>query len=152
MATMRQRGKPSISSSTSRKRKSHPRAERRSNEKTRWQWGTVAEIEILGTPKILLIDIDSRFPVPRLVPILARLRIIGLKATWISYRTTRHGWHLEIGINSPLKEAETVAAQAVLGSDLRRETMNLRRAISLRVHKHSRFWRKRWNILFLKKL
>jgi hypothetical protein len=122
-----------------------------SNEKG-WQWGTVAEIEILGTPKILLIDIDQARPVPRLVPILSRLRVIGLKAKWISYRRTRHGWHLEIGINASLKPSETVAAQAVLGSDLRRETMNLRRAISLRVHKHSRFWRKRWNILFLRKL
>jgi hypothetical protein len=125
---------------------------KRSNEKTRWQWGTVAEIEVYSSPKILLIDIDVIKPLPVFIPLLARLRVIGIKAKWISYSRTRHGWHLEIGINCSLQEVETVAAQAVLGSDLRREAMNLRRAISLRVHKHSPFWRERWNILFKRKL
>jgi|ERR1700674_2346138 len=125
---------------------------RLSSEKARWQWGTVAEIETLGDSKTLLLDFDMACPVPRLVPFLARLRIIGLRARWVSYRRTAHGWHVEIGINASLTPSELVAAQAVLGSDLRRETMNLRRAISLRVHKHSRFWRKRWNIFFLRKL
>ena len=122
------------------------------SEKTRWQWGTVAEIETLGDSQTLLLDFDLARPVPRLIPLLARLRIIGLRARWCSYRRTKHGWHLAIGINASLTPSELVAAQAVLGSDLRRETMNLRRAISLRVHKHSRFWRKRWNIFFLRKL
>lgn len=139
-----------------RKRKNpvrYMKKKRARNEKNKiWTWGTVAEIDVLGNPKVLFIDIDHARPIPRLVPFLAKLRIIGLKAKWFAYRRTRHGWHVEIGITASLSPAETVAAQAVLGSDLQRETMNLRRAISLRVHKHSKFWRKRWNILFLKKL
>lgn len=120
--------------------------------KPRWQWGTIAIIETLGDSKTLLLDYDMARPVPRLAPLLSRLRVIGLRARWFSYRRTKHGWHVEIGIDSALTPSELVAAQAVLGSDLRRETMNLRRAISLRVHKHSRFWRARWNILFREKL
>lgn len=59
---------------------------------------------------------------------------------------------MEIGINFALTPSECVAIQAVLGSDLAREAMNCRRAISLRVHKHSSFWKRRWNILFQEKL
>jgi hypothetical protein len=126
------------------------RPKRRSYEN--WAWGTVAEIDVYSSPQILFLDFDYARPIPCIVPLLARLQTIGLKAKWMAYSRTKHGWHVEIGINCRLKEAETVAAQAVLGSDLQRETMNLRRAISLRVHKHSPFWRKRWNILFLRKL
>jgi hypothetical protein len=112
----------------------------------------VAEIDVLSDPKVLLIDFDFAQPLPRIFPILSRLRTIGVQVKRIRFSRTKKGWHLEIGITIKLTKAETVAAQAILGSDLRREAMNLRRAISLRVHKHSRFWRKRWNILFLRKL
>jgi hypothetical protein len=128
------------------------KAGRSNAKKARWQWGTVAEIDVYSSPKVLFLDFDHARPVPRLVPFLARLRLIGLRAKWMAYSRTRHGWHMEIGINGSLAPAETVAAQFALGSDPARETMNLRRAISLRIHKHSRFWRKRWNILFLRKL
>lgn len=118
----------------------------------RYEWGTVATIEAYSDPKILLLDYDVARPVPYLIPLLASLRTLGLRARWCSYRRTRHGWHLELAIDFALTPSEQVAAQAILGSDPRREKMNLRRAISLRVHKHPAFWRKRWNILFDKKL
>jgi hypothetical protein len=117
-----------------------------------YEWGTVAEIDVRSSPKILLFDCDDARSCPRLVPLLSRLRIIGLKAKWFAYSRSRHGWHVEIGIRASLTEAETVAAQFALGSDPQRETMNLRRAIALRKHKISPFWKHRWNILFSHKL
>ena len=120
-------------------------------KKNRFTWGTVAIVEAWSSPRILLLDFDTIRPLPRMISILARLRVIGLHAVWISYRRSRHGWHIEIRVNAKLKPSEQVAAQAVLGSDLRRESMNLRRAISLRLNP-SNFWSKRWNILYEKKL
>jgi hypothetical protein len=117
-----------------------------------YEWGTVAHIDVYGNAQVLFIDIDDARCQPRIVPFLCKLKTIGIKPKWFAYSRSRHGWHVEIGIKASLTEAETVATQAVLGSDPARETMNLRRAISLRVHKHSPFWRKRWNILFLRKL
>lgn len=131
--------KATLKYSTKRKRKS-------------CDWGTVAEIDVLGSPQVLLLDYDTPSSLPSLKTFLSTLRVIGIKARWFAYRRTRKGWHVEIGIKASLTPPETVAAQAVLGSDIRREAMNLCRVISLRVHKHSPFWRKRWNILFLKKL
>ena len=117
-----------------------------------YDWGTVADIDVYSQAQVLFIDIDDARRQPRIVPFLCRLKTIGIKAKWFAYSRSRHGWHVEIGIAAKLTEAETVAAQFALGSDPRRETMNLRRAISLRVHKHSPFWRKRWNILFRRKM
>lgn len=122
------------------------------NEKINWTWGVVATLEAYSDSKILLLDFDRARPTPRITPILARLRVLGLRAKWSSLRRTKRGWHMEVGVNFALTTAEQVATQAVLGSDLAREAMNLRRAISLRVHKHSPFWKKRWNILFQEKL
>lgn len=119
----------------------------------RYEWGTVATIETFASTKTLLLDFDMARPIPCLITLLARVRIIGLRTRWVSYRRTVHGWHVEVGINASLKPSEQVAAQFALGSDPRRETMNLRRAISLRIHpRGSRFWKKRWNILFQDKL
>ncbi len=114
--------------------------------------GTVATIEANSNPKVLLLDFDVARPVPRLTPILARLRVIGLRTKWASYRRTKRGWHVEIGIDVALTPPEHVAAQFACGSDPRRETMNLRRVISLRLHPRSNFWRSKWNILFQTKL
>lgn len=116
------------------------------------KWGTVAEIEEYSKPKTLYLDFDVARPVPSLIPILSRLRLIGIRAKWISYRRTRHGWHMVIGINVALIPSEQTMCQFALGSDPRRETMNARRAISMRVHGVSAHWKKRWNILFLRKL
>lgn len=116
------------------------------------EWGTVAIIEETSSNKKLFLDFDVARPVPRLTPFLARLRVIGLRARWCSYRRTAHGWHVVIAIDVALTPSEQVACQFALGSDPQRETMNTRRAISLRVHRHSAFWKRRWNILFERKL
>lgn len=118
----------------------------------RVRWYSVATIEKYSSRKTLLLDFDVARPVPRLTPFLARLRVIGLRARWCSYRRTAHGWHVVIAIDVALTPSEQVACQFALGSDPQRETMNTRRAISLRVHRHSAFWKRRWNILFERKL
>lgn len=123
-----------------------------SSEWNKYVWSTVAEIEEYSSRKTLLLDFDMATPVPSLIPFLARLRVIGLRAGWCSYRRTRKGWHVAIGIDVALTPSEQVACQFALGSDPQRETMNTRRALCLRLNKVSPFWRKRWNILFLRKL
>lgn len=67
------------------------------------------------------------------------------------YRTKR-GWHVELYSNLYLKPAESVALQAILGSDFKREAFNLFRAHRLSLA--PAFWRAlpRWNILHARKL
>jgi hypothetical protein len=129
------------------------RKSRNENKKEdKWSWGTVATLENYSNPKTILLDYDMARPVPNLIRILSRIRIVGLTAKWVSYSRTKRGWHVALGINYPLIPSESVALQAVLGSDLARETMNLRRAIAIRVHGVTPHWKKRWNILFKEKL
>ena len=45
-----------------------------------------------------------------------------------------------------------VALQSLLGSDNRRESLNFRRASGMVSHRHGQYWKKRWNILFDRKL
>jgi hypothetical protein len=49
--------------------------------------------------------------------------------------------------------AEIVALQSILGSDARRERLNLMRVLGMRsTPVDSKFWRARWNILYAYKL
>lgn len=106
---------------------------------------------------LLLLDFDD-FPSYRACP--ERLRFL---ASWCDlplacFRVrrfrTRRGWH--IVVYGPRKyrisALETVAAQAILGSDWRRETFNLIRARNLAKAPPS--WRKvgAWNTLYQEKL
>ena len=57
-----------------------------------------------------------------------------------------------IRLTRALAPAETVAVQALLGSDSRREALNLMRAMSVSRRDPGAFWRRRWNLLFSYKL
>lgn len=138
---MKLHGKNSEASSKTKKQKSN-----------KWTWGTVGIVGSYSKAKTLLLDFDMEKPRPRIATLQYCLRVIGLRAGWIRRRRTVHGWHVEIGINIALKPSEQVAAQACLGSDLRREAMNLRRSISMRFNPVSPFWEKRWNLLYERKL
>jgi hypothetical protein len=74
-------------------------------------------------------------------------RCLGIKPKWVEYRRTKRGWHLAIEWNRKFSPAETVALQAVLGSDPVREMFNLTRALSGKAVKN-----KRWNLLFERKV
>jgi hypothetical protein len=66
----------------------------------------------------------------------------------IGYTPTRHGWHVVVRIRQRLSPALIVAAQAILGSDYRREMFVFRRVRSLR--RVPPEWREahRWNTLY----
>jgi hypothetical protein len=106
-------------------------------------------------PRFLYLDFDFRRPdrrSPRLRPIFTVLRIVGVRPDrqrGILLERTRRGWHVIIKLREKLKPAETVALQACMGSDGRREALNLMRA---RCHRVTPYWGRRWNILFSGKL
>jgi hypothetical protein len=103
-------------------------------------------IETYAKSNRLFIDIDERHA-PHLRSLCVAFRLIGfVKPTWFSYVRTKHGWHVEIGLNRRLSAVQTVAYQAVLGSDPRRECLNLMRVM------HGGGNDKRWNILYSRKL
>lgn len=89
---------------------------------------------------------------PKMGPLWVTLRTCELRPQWIEYRRTRKGWHVVIRLWRPLQPAETVAVQAVLGSDRRREGLNLMRVLAMRQKGATDFWRVRWNLLFSRKL
>jgi hypothetical protein len=108
-------------------------------------------VDDTARPTLLLCDYDFR-RVPRLRPMFAVLRTIGLRPAWVRTDRTRRGWHVIIRLTRALLPAETVAVQTLLGSDSRRESLNLMRAMSVARNKPSKFWRGRWNLLFSYKL
>jgi len=111
---------------------------------------------------ILLIDVDSRkrpnkrhprcmLPYPMLA---GRLRVFrgSINPESITYSPTARGWHIIIHITERLSASEVIAIQATLGSDIKRELMNLQRYFGFRDKKVPKFWRDRWNLLFEKKV
>jgi hypothetical protein len=96
------------------------------------------------------VDIDGGLPEAIGDRIWWTLRTMKLSVRWISYRRTRHGWHVEIEVARRIHPWRVIAIQAVLGSDYRRETFNLRRTSQ---------WsslpavaRDHWNVLFSRKI
>jgi hypothetical protein len=70
--------------------------------------------------------------------------MVGLRPRFILYEKSRRGWHVLIKLNEKLRPAAMVALQAVLGSDSRREALNLMRALYIeKNHRRvSAFWEK----------
>lgn len=101
--------------------------------------------------KNLYLDFDFT-RAPKVRPILAVLRITDIRASWIEYIRTRRGWHITVRVRDELEPSYTVALQALMGSDNRRECLNLRRVRGMAHKRASKFWKKRWNILFSGKL
>ena len=85
------------------------------------------------------------------IPLGSLCHITGLSVEWIRWDRTQHGWHVTIQVRQKLTLAETIAAQAILGSDTKREMLNLARCISLR-KRPSRYWEARANILYSRKV
>jgi hypothetical protein len=84
-------------------------------------------------------------------PLQSLVHTLGLAVQWTRWDRTKHGWHLVIKLRQRLTLAEIIAAQAILGSDRARERLNLARCISIRLHP-SRFWERRSNILYKRKV
>lgn len=96
------------------------------------------------------VDIDGRLPEEIGERIVWVLRTMKLPVRSVSYRRTRHGWHVEIEIARQMHPWRVIAIQAVLGSDYRRETFNLRRTSQW--SRLPAVARKHWNVLFSRKI
>lgn len=110
-----------------------------------------------SNPRHLLLDFDcyrdkrGRVDGPSLATLHLRLRILGIEVAAIRYkRSNSKGWHVLIVLVHPLRPAEIVACQCVLGSDLQREQLNLMRVLHMK--NADAHFRHRWNILFGRKL
>lgn len=97
----------------------------------------------------LKLDYDGELPmdwIGRLAWLCQMMRW-RVRATWI--RRTRNGWHVGVLLTRRPTPLKVIAAQAILGSDWRREAYNLMK------------WRRRWpvgsvqsqlwNVLFVRK-
>lgn len=110
-------------------------------------WGIISH---LHRPDQLLLDFDCGKDIP-CPPLNSLAHTCGFRVRWQEWNRTRRGWHLIVRLREKLTDGEIIAAQAILGSDLARERLNLSRAISIRL-RPSKFWRRRINLLFQKKV
>lgn len=93
-----------------------------------------------------LVFADYDGPAPTFGDLARLLRIARLgRVKWTRYDRTRRGWHVIIALAARLTPAETIAIQAIIGSDTWREAMNLAR---IRTRRRS----VSWNLLFERKL
>lgn len=112
----------------------------------------VGVVNDVATNRTLYLDMDQPAS-PRLAPIFAICRIVGVRPMWIEYRRTQNGWHVVLVLRDRLERAEIVALQALCGSDKRRETLNLMRVLAIRrTPITDPFWQQRWNLLYSRKL
>ena len=112
------------------------------------RWGKVEE---LANPKRLLLDFDQG-RTPSLRAVWAACRIVGVRPEWVRHDRTKRGWHVVIQLRESLLPGEQIALQAVMGSDRRRETLNLMRAVAVRRADPGVKWRNRWQLLFSEKV
>lgn len=113
----------------------------------------------LGQPirPIRCVEIHDGPPDPKKARhILARrLERSGHTITGWEWSRSTNGWHVKLRIEPrPKGPIETVALQAILGSDPLRESCNLQRAREVEVVAEiaggdaAKFWRERWNVLY----
>lgn len=93
-------------------------------------------------PNRTLCDYDAPARPPGVTEVLALSRTIGVKPEWMRYDKTEHGWHLVVHWGERLTPWQTLALQAILGSDKRREALNWFRLFN------SRRPSRHWNILY----
>lgn len=91
-------------------------------------------------------DFDEGRGSPHLRPVWTVFRLLGIRPISIRLDRTRRGWHMVIRCDRCFTPVEKVALQAVLGSDARRESLNLMRVIN------GHGGDKRWNVLYREKL
>lgn len=103
-------------------------------------WGV---IERRGDRRTLLLDFDQPVqPRPeRLAWLLGQLE---LEWRGMHFSRTARGWHVVIDLDRRLTGAAIVAAQIVLGSDIKRERYNLFRVLCGAAPRD-------WNLLFSRK-
>lgn len=122
------------------------------NQLRDFTWNEIGVVDHVHDANCVYLDMDSNAS-PSIRPLYAVFRIVGVRPLWIEYRRTARGWHVIVYLRDSLLPAETIALQCCCGSDKRREALNLMRLLAIRrTPITSRFWRRRWNILFSRKL
>ena len=95
---------------------------------------------------LLYLDFDGRIPANLIDRIVWATKLWQWSVEAVRFDRTKNGWHVVVGIHEDVEPAMIVAAQAILGSDYKREAFNLMRVQSL--DSVSPFWRERWNVLY----
>lgn len=111
----------------------------------------MGEMEEYSDPRKIFLDFD-RCRTPRLRSLFALFRMLQLRVLWIRDDKTRKGWHRVIALRQALPRLATCAIQYDLGSDPRRERLNLMRLLRTQDSGLSPFQERRWNILYRTKL
>lgn len=96
-----------------------------------------------------LLKLDFDGPLPRHLEswVTTCATLWGWRLVALRIDRTRHGYHVVVGVEAVnLGPAAVVAAQAILGSDPKREAFNLMRVGKLATL--PAFWRSRWNVLY----
>lgn len=106
------------------------------------------KVKTFGNRRQLLCDFDRR-RAPTLRRLFALCHTLQIAPRSIRLDRTARGWHMLVELPRAFEPAALVAMQAILGSDHRRERLNLMRVLS---RNRSRFARRRWNILFESKV
>ena len=94
---------------------------------------------------LLYLDIDGRLPATMHERLTRTLRLWRWPVEAIRYDRTKRGWHVIIAVRKRLCALTMVAAQAILGSDPKREAFNLIRVRQLRVSGRRAH---PWNVLY----
>lgn len=98
----------------------------------------------------LKVDFDGALPRELVGRIGHVVSCAGSRVLWWSVYRTRRGWHLEIDVTRRWSPMRIVAAQAMLGSDPKREAFNMARVMGLRGADSAT--RTRWNVLYTRKI
>lgn len=106
--------------------------------------GEAGIVKQYADPFLTMCDYDSQWR-PSISRIYRLAQMLEMTPRYIREDRTRHGWHMLIEWSRRLSPLEQVAIQAVLGSDLQRESYNLARVMSGKTSP-------RWNLLFERKL
>lgn len=95
----------------------------------------------------LLLDFDSpTLPRGWFARLLTVCRTQRTRIVSVECDRTRHGWHVIVVVSGRWSLMRIVAAQAIIGSDWRRESHNLSRAVL--APRLPKFWRDRSNVLY----
>jgi hypothetical protein len=97
-------------------------------------------------PGVLLCDYDTVRPPKYMDRLRMIARVTGARVRWVEISRTRKGWHVAARWNRRWTPLETLALQAIMGSDWRRESMGFARLL------HASAPGKHWNLLFAEKL
>ena len=108
-----------------------------------------AQVEEHAAPNRTLCDYDGDLPKDIADRVHSLARMLDARVEWMRIDRTARGWHLVVEWNRDFEPAQTIALQAILGSDPKREALNLWRVLSgIRTEGQ----KKCWNILYRRKL